>query len=91
MKTGKKGRGQDPLPPKIAVTSGSNVIHSQTPGKLFPSCKLKANHTFTTLALIIGSVEGEANPGAKQEEGELEPLGDKRLKHWAEWKKQISL
>ena len=39
---------RDPLSPKRAVTSGSNVIHSQTLGNLFPSCKLRGNHTFTT-------------------------------------------
>ena len=36
----------NPLPPKMAATSGSNMTHSQMPGNLFSSHKLKGNCTF---------------------------------------------
>ena len=49
----------DPLPPKTAVTSGLNVMHSQTLGDLFPFHKLKGNHTFTTRAVTTGNNEVE--------------------------------
>ena len=38
---------RDPLSPKTTVTSGLNAIHYQTSGNLFPSHRLKGNHTFT--------------------------------------------
>ena len=33
---------RDPLPPKTAVTSGSNMMHTQTPGNLFPYVNWRA-------------------------------------------------
>ena len=39
---------RDPLLPKMVATSGSNTTLSQMPGNLFPSHKLKGNHTFAT-------------------------------------------
>ena len=69
------------MPIKISVTSGSNMICSQTPGNLFPSCKLKGNHPFTARAVTIGSVKHGADSGAKGgEEGETEPLADEEVK-----------
>ena len=57
------------------------MTHSQTPGNLFPSDKLKGNCTFTAQAATIGNDEGEADSSAKQEgEGETEPLADEEVK-----------
>ena len=57
------------------------MIHSQTPWNLFPSHKLKGNHTFNTQAVTVGNVEGEADSSAKQEGyGETEPLADEEVK-----------
>ena len=39
---------RDPLPLKMVVTSGSNMMCPQTPGYLFPLHKLKGNCTVTT-------------------------------------------
>ena len=58
----------------MAATNGSTMVDSQTPGNLFPSCKLKGNHTFTTQA---ATVRNEEDPGVKPEgEGEIEPSVD---------------
>ena len=65
---------------------------SQIPGNLFPSPKLKGNHTFTTQAATIGNDEGEADFGVRQgEEEETEPSGDEEVKCQAEWEEQISV
>ena len=56
LATGKLERREEarnPLSPKTTVTSGQNALHSQTPGNLFPSCKLKGNHTFTAQAAHV--------------------------------------
>ena len=77
----RRAKPRDPLPTKTAVTSGSNTIHSQTPGNLFPSHKLKGNCTFTTWAVTIESVKGKADSSTKQkEEGEMEPSADEEFK-----------
>ena len=71
----------DPLPPKMATTSGPNKTSSQTPENLFPSHKLKDNCTFTAQAATIGNDEVEADSSAKQEgEGGMEPLADEEVK-----------
>ena len=74
----RRAEARDPLAPKTPVTSGSNVICSQTPGNLFASCKLKGTCTFTTWTATIGNAEGEADSGMKQEE--MEPLADEQVK-----------
>ena len=72
---------RDPLPPKTAMTSVSNVIHSQTSGNLFLSCKLKVNCTFTAWAMTVGSNEGEENSSTKQGgDGETKSSADKEAK-----------
>ena len=72
---------RDPLPQKMAMTNELNVIHSQTPGSLFPSCKLKGNYTFTAWAVTIGNDVAEEDPGMEQEvEGETEPSADGEVK-----------
>ena len=63
------------------MTSVSNMTHSQTSGNLFPSHKLKGNHTFTTQDVTVGSNEVERNSGAKQEgNAETESSADKEAK-----------
>ena len=46
QKLERRAETRDPLPLKTAVTSRSNGICSQIPGNLFPSLKLKGNHTW---------------------------------------------
>ena len=81
QKLERRAGARDPLSPKTAVTSWSNVICSKTPGNLFPSWKLKGNHTFITQAATVGNAKGKADSGVKQEgEGETKPLADKEVK-----------
>ena len=47
QKLERRAETRNPLPPKTAVTSGLNMICSQTLGNLFPLHKLKSHHTFT--------------------------------------------
>ena len=71
---------RDPLPPKMAATNGSNIMHFQMPGNLFPSHKLKGNCTFPTWAVTIGNDEVKEDPGVKLErEGEMELSADKYI------------
>ena len=49
---------------------------SQMSGNLFPSHKLKGNHTFTTQTAITGNDEAEEDSSVKQE-GDMEPSADK--------------
>ena len=63
---------RDPLHLKTTTTGGWNVIHSQTPGNLFPSQKLKGRCTFTTQSATVESNKAEEDSGAKSE-GEEEP------------------
>ena len=42
----RQAEARDTLLLKTTTASGSNVTHSQTPGNLSPSQKLKGNHTF---------------------------------------------
>ena len=60
----------DPLPPKMAATSGSNMIHSQMPGNLFLSHKLRGNHTFTAQAVTIGNDKAEEDSSVNRKEKE---------------------
>ena len=75
----RRTEARDPLPPKTAVPSGSNAIHSQTPGNLFPLHRLKGNHTFTAWVATIWNDEVEADSSMKQE-GETEPSAEKEVK-----------
>ena len=52
-------------------------MHSQRPGNLFPSCKLKGNCTFATQAVTVRNDEVEEDSSVKQGgEGEMEPSAD---------------
>ena len=63
----RRAEARDPLPPKTAMTSVSNVAHSLTSGNLFPLHKLKGYCTFTAQGVIVGSNEVGEDSGAKQE------------------------
>ena len=71
---------RNPPPLKIAVTNGSTAMHSEMPGNLFPSCKLKGHHTFSTQAATVGNGTAEEDPGVElEEEKETEPSADKEV------------
>ena len=71
---------RDPLPPRMTVTNGSNAMHSQMSGNLFPLHKLKDNCTFAAQAATIGNNVAEEDPGVEQErEEEAEPSDDKEV------------
>ena len=81
MRMLERTEARDPLPPKTAVTSVSNLTHFQTSWNLFLSCMLKSNYTFTAWAATIGSNEVEENSGAKQEgDGQTASSADKEAK-----------
>ena len=46
QKLERQAKARDSLPSEIAATNGSTMMHSQMSGNLFPSHKLKCNHTF---------------------------------------------
>ena len=58
---------RDPLLPKTTITRGSNVTQPQASGNLFPSRKLKGNHTFTAQSAVVGSVGTEEDSSVKLE------------------------
>ena len=58
---------RDPLLSKTTTTRGSNVTLSQTLGNLFPSRKLKDNHTFKAQSTIVESIGTEENLSIKPE------------------------
>ena len=63
--------------PKTTTTGLSNVTQLQTPGNLFPSRKLRGNHTFTAQSTIVESTEAEEDSSIKLErEEEAESLGE---------------
>ena len=58
---------RDPLLPKTTATGESNVTWPQTSGNLFPSRKLKGNHTFTAQSTIVKSTRAEEGLSVKPE------------------------
>ena len=46
---------------------GSNITQPQTSGNLFPSRKLKGNHTFTAQSTIVESIGAEEDMSVKPE------------------------
>ena len=58
---------RDLLLPKTTTNGGSNVTQPQTLGNLFPSRKLKGNHTFTAQSAIVESIGAEENLSVKPE------------------------
>ena len=78
QKLERRAKARDPLPQKMALTSGNK--HDAFPqASEFPSCKLKDNHTFATWAAAVGNDEAEEVSSVKQEEGEgeMEPSAEK--------------
>ena len=74
------GRGLGPSPPKAAATNGPTTMHSQMPGNLFPSHKLKGNNTLTTQAATIEYDMAKEHPGVEPErEEETDPSGDEEV------------
>ena len=70
QKLERQAEARDPLLPKIALTGGSNVTHSQTSGNLFPSQKLKGSHTFITQSAMVESNRVAEGLGLKAEVAE---------------------
>ena len=67
---------RDPLLPKTTTTRGSNVNWPQALGNLFPSWKLKGNHTFMAWSTIVESIRTEIDSTAGLEgEEEVESSG----------------
>ena len=64
---------RDLLFPKTTSMGGSNVTQPQTSGNLFPSRKLKGNHTFTAWSAIVESIGAEEDSSVKPE-GEEEAV-----------------
>ena len=58
-------KARDPLLPKTTTMGGSNVTLPQTSGNLFPSRKLKDNHTFTAHSAIVESIGTEEDSHVK--------------------------
>ena len=58
---------RDPLLPKTTTTGGPNVTWPQTSGNLFPSRKLKGNHTFMSGSAIVKSIGTEGDSSVKPE------------------------
>ena len=58
---------RDPLLLKTTTTGGLNITCSQTPGNLFPSHKLKGNHTFTSWSTTVESNVAEEDFRVKPE------------------------
>ena len=58
---------RDPLLPKTTTTRGLNITHSQTSWNLFPSQKLKGNHTFTSESATVENNEAEEDSSIKPE------------------------
>ena len=57
QKLKRQAEARDPLLPKTTTTGASNVTHSQTPGDLFLSQKLKGNLTFTAQSATVETMK----------------------------------
>ena len=63
-------KARDPLVPKTTIASKLNITHSQTPGNLFHSQKLKGSHTFTAQSTTVENNEAEEDSDTKPEREE---------------------
>ena len=68
---------KDPLLPKTTPAGSSNITHSLSQRNLFPSRKLKSNHTFTAWSVAVEDHETEKDSGPKHK-------GEKEAKSSAE-------
>ena len=75
--TGKIDKSQRPLVLKTTTNGSSNITHSHSHGNLFPSRKLKGNHTFTTQSAAVEDCETEVDSSPK-------PNGEKEAESPAE-------
>ena len=73
MKTGKKGRGQGTSAPEDSCNQCIECDTFSDPREFIPLSQAEGQ-------LTIGSVQYQADPGKKQEEGGMEPLADKEVK-----------
>ena len=69
QKLGRWAEARDPLLLKTTTTGGSNVTWPQALGNLFPSRKLKGNHTFTAQSAIVESIGTEGDLKCKARRG----------------------
>ena len=53
QKLERQAEARDPLLQKTTAAGSSNVTHSHSQGNLFPSRKLKGNHTFTAQSAAV--------------------------------------
>ena len=58
---------RDPLLRKTTTAGRLNMTHSQTPGSVFPSWKLKGNCSFTAQSTTVENNKAEEDSGAKAE------------------------
>ena len=72
QKLERQAEARDPLLLKTTIVSRLNMTHSQTPGNLFSSWKLKNNNTFTAQSTTVENSEAEEDLGMK-------PQGKKRF------------
>ena len=86
QKLERQAEARDPLLLKNTTTGGSNAIQPQALGNLFPSRKLKGNHTFTVQSTIVGGkhwneedlsvkLEGKEEAGSSEGEDQETPNG----------------
>ena len=68
---------RDTLFPKTAAAGSLNITHCHSQGNLFPSRKLKGNHTFTAWSAAVEDHETEEDSGPK-------PKGEKEDESSAE-------
>ena len=68
---------RDPLLPKTPTTGSSNVTHSHSQGNIFPTRKLKGNHTFMAQSVAVADCEPE-------EDSDPKPNGEKEVESSAE-------
>ena len=68
---------RDPLVLKTATAGNLNIAHSHPQGNLFPSRRLKGNHTFTAWSTVVENHETE-------EDSDPKPNGEKHTESSAE-------
>ena len=63
----RRAEARDPLLPKTTTVGRLDVTWPETMGNLFPSRKLKGNHTFTAKSAIVESIGAEEESSVKPE------------------------
>ena len=71
---------RDPLLPRSRTIGSSNITCSHSQGNLFPSRKLKGNHTFTAWSIAVEDNKTEEDSGPKPNgEKEAEPSAEENM------------